>query len=178
MAVKIQLMFTYPWVFALFFFFQKSHISIPNLVLRPSKSMPHALSISFPNINFLHSILYLFVYLSIGLFFLHTFVHGVLTSFLLTKFYPLFMPHFKFFLLYKMILKYFSPIFTLFYSIWHRDCLTTFRINYSLPYERSINIEASFLELYCLTSPVITETFLIDSVCFCICVLTGNSNKT
>lgn len=104
-------MFTYPWVFALFFFFQKSHISIPNLVLRPSKSMPHALSISFPNINFLHSILYLFVYLSIGLFFLHTFVHGVLTSFLLTKFYPLFMPHFKFFLLYKIfyILAQYSP---------------------------------------------------------------------
>lgn len=136
--------------------------------------MPYTLSISFPGINLLHSSPpYLFIpLLDLSL---HTFDHVVLTSFLLTKSYPLFMPPFKFFLFYKMVLKYFSPIFTLSFSrlaLW--VCLTNFKINYSLPYERYINIEASLLEFYHFTMSVITGTCLSEFVCVCV---TGNSNK-
>ena len=100
------------------------------------------------------------------------------TSFLLTKFYQWFIPWFKFFLFYKMVLKYFSSIFTLSCShlaLW--VCLTNFKINYSLPYERSINIEASPLVFYHFTVSIITGTFLSDSVYVCVCVSFDMKNK-
>lgn len=63
---KKGLMFINPcW---LFFFFQKSHIPIPKLVLRPSKSIPHTLSISFPNSNLLHPVT-LHMFISLWAFF-------------------------------------------------------------------------------------------------------------
>lgn len=139
----------------------------------------HALHtfILFPNINLPHSApSYLFI--SLLVFSLHTFDHVVLTFFLLTKFYTLFMPQFKFFLFYKLILKYFSPIFTLSCShlaLW--VCLTNFKMNYSSPYERSINIEASLLEFYNFSMSIITGTFLSKSVCMWDRKLEQNINK-
>lgn len=136
--------------------------------------MPYPLSISFPGINLLHSAPpYLFIpLLALSL---HTFDTIGLTSFLPTKFYPLFMPLYKFFLFYKMVLKYFSQIFTLSCSCLALGvCLTNFKINYSLPYERYINIEANLLEFYQFTMSVITGTCLNESLCVCV---TENSNK-